>query len=187
MIPAETVMRYRLWFCPGDIMDPAWWHQLGLEQWQTVYSETPSARKALNILLRKRVGHEGPVPPAGQVVPALLGNTSYLHSRTLALGLWGLGCPDILLLKHYRGVLRSWFSYEQLNQLSCLIPRSEYQTQSEPGQFLRDAENTGAILLEHSGDIMLRAVRLMLPPPERTLPCPDIQTVSVILKLLRWL
>ena len=187
MIPAEKVMLYKLWFCPGDIMAPAWWKQLGLEQWQTVYSETPSARKSLNALLRNRAGHVGPIPPAGKVASELLGNIEHLYPRTLALGLWGLGRPDIMLLKPYREVLKAWLGYEQLDQLTLLIPHSEYQMYPEPEQFLQDAENTRATLLEHSGDTMLRAVRLMLPPPNATLPCPDIQAVSVILKLLRWL
>ncbi len=174
---------YRLWHCPGQVMDPAWWAHTGLDRWRFTYERYPLTRPDLDHLLRQQLALEGKPPVLTPLADELL-REGRRETLLLALGLWAMQGGALLLLRPYRESLAKRLDGLSLGQLQALLPSGPLP-ELDPEALPETAMGLGAAWLAHTQDPALRACRLFLAPGEQPPPreCPS----PVLQKLVRWL
>lgn len=175
---------YRLWYCPGQVIDLGWWNHTGTEKWRVSYERYPLTRQALDKLLRSALSLEGKPPVLTPLANELL-QAERRETLLLALGLWAMKGGGALLLRQYRDSLATRLDSLILGQLQLLLPSGGSLQELTPEELPEKALSLGAAWLIQTADPALRACRLFLPPNEESSPqeCP----VPVLQKLVRWL
>lgn len=174
---------YRLWHCPGQVMDPCWWAHAGAEKWRFTYERYPLTRPALDSLLRQHLALEGKPPMLTPLAGELM-QAERRETLLLALGLWAMQGGALFLLRPYRESLANRLDGLSLGQLQVLLPSGPLP-ELYPEVLPETALSLGAAWLTQTPDPALRACRLFLPPSEQPTPqeCPS----TVLQKLVRWL
>ncbi|EAA3660113.1 hypothetical protein QDX91_004064 [Salmonella enterica] len=175
---------YRLWHCPGQVMNPVWWTYVGCEKWRLIYERYPLTRAELDKLLRKYLALEGRPPVLSPLASELLQTESRRETLLLALGLWAMQGGALLLLRPYREILATYFDNLNLAQLQALLPYGPLP-EIEPEMLPDIAMEVAAAWLVQTQDPALHACRLFLAPSKKPSPhgCPS----PVLQKLVRWL
>jgi len=176
-IPDVATQLARLIWQPGRYMHARWWQALEMSAWQSVYRQRSASRASIDRQLIARRGWPDSTSAFGaeltpnDAVCAALHLVPNLRRVALAHGVRAMGCPDYLLVGHYRRALAPWLDAWQCDRL--LLTRRDWPTPSVlPPEQLVDAAlaTTGAWLDEMqvsaSPDIAAahRAMRVLLPP-----------------------
>lgn len=178
---------HTLWWQPGREMAAGWWAALGLPQWRQSYLSQPLLRPSLDRMIASRLGHGTAIPPMSALAAVLLADDARCKVLCLALGLWGLQCPDYLLMRRYRDALSSILDARAMNQLQALIPmRAAHAANVEPEDLQEAAWRSGAVWLTASCDPALALCRLLWNPVGAQAGLSNPPDV-VLEKLQRWL
>lgn len=176
-IPEVTTQLARLIWQPGCYMHARWWQVLEMSAWQPVYRQRPATRASIDRQLIARRGWPDTASALGAaLIPsdaacAVLHLVPNFRRVALAHGVRAMGCPDYLLVGHYRRALAPWLDAWQCDRL--LLTRRDWPAPPVlPPEQLVDAAlaMTGACLDEMpvsaSPDIAAahRAMRVLLPP-----------------------
>lgn len=181
-IDEATRQLHRLWWCPGGTMAAGWWSALDLTAWRAPYARQLSLRPALDALLARKLGHDGP-PPHSALAAQLL--TGPRDAVCVGLGLWAMQCPDYLTLRPYRAALAAELGPAPLAQLQALLPGGAAAPGVEPAALAALARAHGAAWLAAADDPALALCALLWEPSD--LPAPAQPLAPILHKLLRWL
>lgn len=115
---------HQLAWQPGAWLESSWWAHLSLAEWESIYDDHASCRRAIDATLVARRGFpKQPLPGTLSVRQnALMALEPRLSELATALGLIALDCPEYLLLRDYREALSIHLGDRACEQLFILHP-----------------------------------------------------------------
>ncbi|ECG8588921.1 cytoplasmic protein [Salmonella enterica subsp. salamae] len=167
----DVLQLYRYFWQPARYAAPEWLHKLGFypsTRWN--YGDRPKLDRLLDRSLQRLRG--------SAVIPATLNDRQKRQVRlaprmtafALGLGLIKLRCSDYFMLPEYRQFLLRWLSEEEIWRLygwlgqkngALLSPQAMQQTALQIG--------TAILNREAYKEVVLHALLVLLPPPQRIL------------------
>jgi len=143
---------YRLVWQPGATLHTDWWQFWDLQHFQVLYFDAPvSTQRRIDTHIIRLCGLADWKPASlSSLQQDLVRIRAQLPVLLSALGLMAFGCANYFHFRHYRKVLSTLFSAQQLAQMSLLLRGAGSAPNIPPDELLQACLAAGITALDKS-------------------------------------